>query len=561
MPDTQPAAMIVEKDAGIPVNDGHVLRANIYRPPGPGRFPVIMTQGVYGKDVHFADGYAAQWEKLHKLHPDVFAGSSGRYLRWELVDPERWVPDGFVVIAVDSRGSGKSPGFLDPMSPREIQDYHDAVEWAGTQPWSNGRVGLLGISYLAHTQWRVAALRPRHLAAIIPWEGFVDPYRDRTHHGGIFSNSFTSNWLERQVLVNQNGNGATRHRDRDTGLPTTGEPLSEEMLAANRVDYGGTILRHTMDDAFYRERRPDLSRIEVPVLSCGNWGGPGVHLRGNIEGFTGAGSAQKWLTMHLGTHFESFYLPEGIALQRRFFERYLKGIENGWEEEPRVQVAVRRVDGAGFRTDTSWPLSGTRWTRQHLDAGSVTLRPDTPATAGCAEYDALGEGLHFSTAPFAADTEFTGSLMARLWIASSTEDADIFATLRLIDPAGEEVVFAGAHEPTPVARGWLRASHRRTDPERSLPWRPWHGHDRREPLVPGEPTAVEVEIWPTSIVCPAGYRLVLTLAGRDFQLPGTPGRILHDHPADRGHPRFAGRSTVLTGPEHDSFLLLPLIPD
>jgi predicted acyl esterase len=552
--------MIVEKDVAIPVNDGQVLRGNLYRPRIGQPVPVVMTQGVYGKDVHFADGYSAQWDKLHKLHPDIFAYSSGQFLRWELVDPERWVPQGYAVLAVDARGTGKSPGFLDPMSPREIQDYHDAIDWVGSQPWCNGRVGLLGISYLAHTQWRVAALRPKHLAAIVPWEGFVDPYRDRTHHGGMLSNTFTTNWLERQVLVNQHGNGATRHRDRTTGQPTTGTALSAEMLAANRIDYGGTILRHTLDDAYYAERRPSLERIQVPLLSSGNWGGPGVHLRGNVEGFVQAGSAQKWLSMHVGTHFESFYLPEGVAMQMRFMDRFLKGMNNGWDAEKRVQIAVRRVDGAGFRADDSWPLSGTRWATLHLDAASLEMG-DAPQDSAARSFAASGTGLDFSTPPFAVETEFSGPLAARLTMASTTSELDVFLTLRLIDPRGEDVVFSGAHEPAPVARGWLRASHRALDAGKSLPWRPWHTHAAREPLVPHEAVTLDIEIWPTSIVVPTGYRLVLTIAGQDFEFPGTPGRILHNHPQDRDAVLCGGTTTILTGEGRENWLLLPRIDD
>ena len=258
--------MIVEKDVPIPVNDGLVLRANLYRPDAPGKFPILMSMGIYGKDVHFADGYKLPWAKLQTLNPDIDRnGSSGKYLRWEKIDPERWVPDGYVVIAIDSRGSGQSPGYLDPFSPRETQDYYEAIEWSARQPWSTGKVGLLGISYLSIKQWQVAALQPPHLAAICPWEGGCDLYRDWSHHGGIFSDLFPTAWYPRQVLPNQHGNGATHHVDRDTGKPTTGPALSQALLDGNRANHPDDLLNHPLDDSWYRQRTPDLSRIEVPL--------------------------------------------------------------------------------------------------------------------------------------------------------------------------------------------------------------------------------------------------------------------------------------------------------
>jgi predicted acyl esterase len=552
--------MLVEKDVAIPMSDGNVLRANVFRPAAEGRFPVVLAQGVYGKDEHFADAFKPQWEALLKIYPDIDRnGSTGRYLRWEVVDPERWVPDGYISIVVDSRGTGKSPGYLDPRSPREMQDYYEAIEWAGMQPWSNGKVGLIGISYYAFTQWAVAALQPPHLAAIVPWEGFTDYYRDSSHHGGIFSNHFTTAWWPRQVLVNQHGNGASHFRDRETGERTTGPALSEAMLAGNRADYPGDLLRHALDDAWYQERRPDMSRITVPLLSAGNWGGPGLHMRGNIEGYMRAASREKWLSMHVGTHFESFYLPEYVAMQKRFFDRYLKGLANGWESEPRVQLSIRRPDGSSRRMEHEFPLARTQWTRFHLDARDNSLGPRAPDAEASVSYAALGDGVSFSTAPFEADTEITGFLMARLWISSSTTDMDIFATLRAFAPDGTEVVFTGAHEQTPVTRGWLRASHRKLDPALSLPYRPYLAHDEVQKLTPGERYAVEVEIWPTCMVYPAGYRLVLTIQGRDFEY-ATPGRILHNHPQDRDPAEFGGTSTIATGGAHDSYLLLPIIP-
>jgi predicted acyl esterase len=548
---------IYEQDVVVPMSDGIGLRANVFRPSEDGRYPIVMSMGVYGKDVHFRDAFGAQWKRLLEIYPGLVEnGSSGRFLRWELPDPERWVPDGFVVVSVDSRGSGKSPGYLDPYSPVETRDYAEAIEWAGTQHWSNGKVGLLGVSYLASKQWQVAALQPKHLAAIAPWEGCCDFYREWSRHGGLRTR-FPVDWWPRQVIPNQHGNADSPYRDPDTGERTTGPTaLSAEILAGNRSRFPDDILSHVLDDAWYAAMTPDFSRIEVPVLSAANWGGAGLHLRGNIEGWSAAASRQKWLSFHVGTHFESFYLPEYVEMQKRFFGHFLRGDANGWDGEPPIRMAVRRPDGVSYRAETEWPLARTDWKRYALDGGSMALSED--AAESEASFEALGDGIEFATAPFETETEFAGPVVARLTVSSSTTDLDVFATLRLLDPDGNEVAFTGAHEPTPLSRGWLRASHRKTDPEKSTPWRPWHSHDGIEKLTPGEPVVLDVEIWPVSIVCPPGCRIALLLQGRDYEYD-TPGRMLHDDPLDRPAPEFAGTTTVHCG-GGASWLQLPLIP-
>lgn len=554
------ARMLFERDVGIAVSDGTLLRANVFRPAGEGTFPVVMAMGVYGKDVHFEDAYTPQWQVLKEIYPGLDSdGSTGRFLRWEVVDPERWVPDGFVVIQVDARGTGMSPGYLDPFGPVETRDFHDCIEWAGTQPWSNGRVGLIGVSYLAIKQWQVAALRPPHLAAIVPWEGSSDFYRDGGRHGGIFSNGFTFAWWPRQVLANQHGSGDSAHRDRATGARTTGPALPPAILAGNRADHPHDRLAHALDDAWNGERSGRLEAIEVPVLSAANWGGAGMHLRGNVEGYLRAGSAEKWLFAHIGTHYESFYLPRFVALQKRFLGHYLRGDDNGWEREPRVQLAIRRPDGsATLRQEHEWPLARTAWTRLYLDARTLTLDSEPSADAAAVGYTAMQGEASFGTPPFERETEFTGPVALRLWVSSSTADMDIFAVLRVFDPEDREVTFVGAHERVPMASGWLRASHRQLDDGRSLPWRPVHAHREVRKLEPGTVYPLDVEIWPTSMVFPAGFRMLLTLQGRDFVV-APPGRLLHDHPQDRPAEEFAGVNTIHTGGAQASHLLMPLI--
>lgn len=560
--------MIVETNVAIELRDGTVLRANVFRPEGDAPVPVLMTHGPYGKDAHFADAFKPQWEELKRLYPGIDTdGSSGRYLRWEVADPERWIPWNYAIVVVDSRGAGESPGKLWVWSPQEVQDYFDCIEWAGTQKWSSGKVGLLGISYYAMNQWQVAAKRPPHLAAICPWEGASDFYRDVSHHGGIFGNFFLEMWYPKQILSVQNGNAQSPYRDRDTGELTTGKALAPEALKNNRVEIVDEFRSHPLMDEWYEERTANLADIQVPVLSAGNWGGMGLHLRGNVQGFLGAGSQQKWLQMHGGTHWESFYLPEYVQMQKRFFDRFLKEEKNGWDEQPPVMLEVRHVDRFEPRYEHEWPLARTKWTPMYLDARNNRLSPDAVSEGATASYEAPGKGVEFVTDPMPSETEFTGPLAAVLWVSSTTAEMDLFVTIRAYDPEGKEVLFRGATDPAvPIAQGWLRASHRKTDPQRSRPWQPYHVHRETEPLTPGEVYRVEVEIWPTSIVLPAGYRLAVRVDAQDFEREGAPGPrkgsgpFLHTDPQDRRTELLAGRNTIHTGGRYDSYLLLPMIP-
>src|SRR5579872_2653331 len=171
--------MRIDFDVPIQVDDGTVLRADIFLPLAEGQYPVLLTYGPYAKGLSFQEGYPDQWNRMVAKHPDVAAGSSNRYQNWEVVDPEKWVPHGYACVRVDSRGAGRSPGFLDPWSPRETKDFAQCIDWAGTQPWSNGKVGLCGISYYAMNQWLVASLEEsKHLAALCAWEGASDFYRE-----------------------------------------------------------------------------------------------------------------------------------------------------------------------------------------------------------------------------------------------------------------------------------------------------------------------------------------------------------------------------------------------
>ncbi|MBV8743838.1 MAG: CocE/NonD family hydrolase, partial [Xanthobacteraceae bacterium] len=317
--------MVIERDLPITMDDGLILRADVYRPKSDVPVPVIMTSGPYGKGVMYQDHYKVMWDWLITQHPDLLPGSTRSFLTWETVDPEIWVPWGYAVVRVDSRGACRSPGVLDIFSPRETRDYYEAIEWAGTRPWSSGKVGLNGISYYAINQWHVAQLQPPHLTAMVPWEGAADGYRDWYRHGGILSNKFMEVWYPRQVQQVQHGN-PNAPKDHWLGGSAAGpEQLSPEELAANRVDNLANARAREMDDDWYRNQSPDWSKVNVPFLSAGNWAGFGLHPRGNFEAFTQAASKHRWLEGHPGRHEEWFYLPYGMALQKRFFDYFLKG--------------------------------------------------------------------------------------------------------------------------------------------------------------------------------------------------------------------------------------------
>jgi uncharacterized protein len=421
----------------------------------------------------------------------------------------------------------------------------------------------------------VAALRPPHLAAICAFEGFTDYYRDLVRHGGIL-NTFMASWYPNQVINVQYGLGENGRMSRYSGAPIGGpETLEHTTLEANRVDLGAIQIGHPLLDEYFADRIPDLGAIEVPVLSMGNWGGMGIHLRGNIEGFLRAGSRQKWLEMHGLEHWTEFYTDYGIGLQRRFFDFFLKGVDNGWDANPPLMLQILHVAGFRLRQEHEWPLAHSRWVKLYLDAARLTLTPnEAPSAASSATFEAMREQLTFTTTPFPQETEITGPVAAKLFVSSSTADADLFLTIRLFDPQDKEVLFIGAVDPNvPVAQGWLRASHRKLDSTQSLPWRPFHTHDEAQPLTPGEVYELGVEIWPTSIVVPAGYRLKLTVSGHDYDhglagpMPQIYGKsmrgsgvMLHDEPADRPAEIFGGHTTVHGGSERASHLLLPVIP-
>lgn len=526
--------LIHMRDVPVTVRDGTVLRADVFRPPADDPCPAILTHGPYGKDIHF-----------EAFNPRAYAliEERGPYLNWETVNPEWWVAHGYAVVRVDQRGTGASPGRMQLMGPQEYEDYYDAIEWAGQQGWCSGRVGLLGVSYYAIGQWHIAAMQPPHLAAIVPWEGLSDLYREWSRHGGILSDYFTDAWWPRQITGNQ------------SALPSGAD--NPGTAVAGNADFPAELRAHEFVDEYYRERAADLSKITVPVLSAGNWSGYALHLRGNIEGYLDAGSAHKWLEVHSGNHFTPFYSEQSRLYQKRFLDRWLKDDLDAWKDEPPVRLFIRTPGGGTFRHENEWPIARTQWRRFYLDAATGALAEQEFVNAGSVSYDAPDGSCTFLTAPFTKDTEITGPIALHLWVETDHTDMDLFVTLIDIDPSGMEVTFEDASGlPGPVTKGWLRLSHRTEDLERTLPYRPYHTHRVAAPVTPAELTRAVVEIMPTSLVMQRGHRLGLVIGASDRK---EQSRFQHNDPVDRA-AAAVGVNTVHTGGKQASFLLLPVIP-
>ena len=312
---------MIERDVAVPMRDGIKLYADIIRPKTSAKVPVILTYSPYGK--HGLKKF------LFSPESGVPAGSVSKYAVWEGPDPAYFVPHGYAVVNADARGSWYSEGDLTIWSDQEAQDGYDLVEWAARQPWSTGKVGMSGVSYLAIVQWRIAALNPPHLAAINPWEGWSDCYRERSYHGGIPETKMVP-WAQWSTSFS-----LTR---------------SEEFVEVAK--------EHPLLDDYWRGKSADLSKITAPAYIVADWGDQGLHTRGTIEGFRQASSQYKWLEVHGRKKWQYYYQPESRAKLRTFFDHFLKGSSDEALNWPRVRIEIRERFYQGvMRAEREWPLA------------------------------------------------------------------------------------------------------------------------------------------------------------------------------------------------------------
>lgn len=523
-----PADILVDRDVAVATRDGTVLRANVFRPPGDKPRPVLLCAHPYGKDdlpsrKHRRWTFSPQYRALRQPSPVSFSA----YTSWEAPDPAWWVAQGFTVVNADLRGCGTAEGTGALLSRQEAEDTYDIVQWCAAQPWSDGRVTMSGVSYLAISQCAVAALRPPALKAIIPWEGFTDVYRDLAFPGGVREKGFIRLWAA----------GIRRTTRQSYDIIAKGD-------------------QHPLRDEFWQSLVPDLSAITVPMLVCGSFSDHNLHSRGSIRAFEQTSSRIAHLYTHRGGKWATYYSAAARAAQLAFLRTALDG--EGTERPSRtVRLEVRedRTTITSVREELSWPLERTDWRRLYL-SGPGTLSTDAPDQPGSVEFAIRSRAASFTwTLP--QDTEITGPMAARLWVqVRDATDAALFVGVEKWRN-GSRVDFEGSYGygRDRVTTGWQRVSLRALDPEQSQPWRPVPSCTEPQPVGPGEIVPVDVALVDSATQFRAGEQLRLVVAGR-WLAPRNPltGQFPAAYPTTK-----RGRVILFWGPSHDAHLLVPVI--
>jgi putative CocE/NonD family hydrolase len=574
------------KDVKIPLQNGLYVYADVFRPAKDGQFPVIMNCGPYGRAFyHHSIADDADFDAHENMEEGYFHGNADGQIfeNHETANTVDWVPHDYVLVRVDGPGSGKNPGTLAPFGIETAEAFRDAIDWAGVQSWCNGNVGLWGMSYYAMSQHAAASLQPKHLKAMIAIGTDVDLYDEVAYTGGILNEEFFTHWYKAGVLA-----------------AVCGEP--------NAVDFIGLLKAATFRDsdtsiAFGPRSTilmsPDMSNVKVPLwaVACTTHMAH-FHQLGSSEAYLATPTSAKKIDFW-EDWFTKPYSRAAIADHRKFFDHWLKGIDNGIMETPPVRLEVRSGNGASYlQEENEWPIARTTYPQWFFDATPadwpgdayrkdfLRLSQTPPTVAGEAEYSAeiplemrtgmppcflpvkppavleiWKTGIAFISEPMTEDMVFAGYGKAKLWVSSSSGDMDIFLSLRVLDENGQEVDFAG---PTtmgmnvpnyPLAKGWLKVSHRTIDTARSTAYTVKHTHRKADyaPLANNEVVPVEIEIIPNTALIRKGYRLRVDIQPFDGV----------DHGPRHGYDAAyhdGARNTIYTGPDRPGFIQLPIVP-
>jgi hypothetical protein len=539
--------VVIERDFRIPVADGLTLDSDLFRPDAPGKFPVILTAHPYNKP--------AQSE------PMVPEAVSYRRAFIESGDFNFYVRRGYVFVVMNIRGTGASDGVFSSRNPDEqtIRDIYEAIEWLGRQEWCDGNVGMFGVSYFSVVQKRVAVLNPPHLKAIFALYGWTEGYRDLFYHGGIFSHGFFASWtrnrgpglrVEKDLRAMM---GDAPYEDAIAALRADAELMSVPFLAEVLADPENglhpmvcEILIHALDDEWHKARAVDYDAdTRIPAYYGADWGMFGFHLPGDMRAF------DKWKGPRRLVVGPPVYLDRPMYQYAyeslRWFDHWLKGIDNKMMEEPPVKLFI--VGENEWKMTDDWPVPGTRWTPFYLHKEGILSEHEFWPDDGISEYDDSPDhhgSVEFRTPALVENTEICGPIALKLYGSTTGTEILWFASLWLIDEAGERQM---------LTRGWLRGSQRRLDEDASTKWQPVHLHHKREPLEPGDIYEFDIEIRPYGILLKAGQSLSLVIKSADDE-PATNFNEM----VSRGHLTSANpsRVTIHHNAECPSHLLLPI---
>ncbi len=510
--------IVFERDVAMQLRDGTKIYIDIFRPADSGRYPVLLGWAPFGKHPH------VNWDRDFP-GADIQPGNSTE-TAFEAVDPQVWVPWGYIVVNADPRGIRYSEGIAEFMTLQEGEDEYDLIEWLAKQSWSSARVATIGVSYLAMSAYRAAELQPPHLKAVVLWEALTDFYRDVKLHGGIPSLTMAHGWMQ---------------------MTSWSKTAVEDMEAG--------IREHPLYDNYWQLRVADLSKIEVPAYVVSSWANHGVHTRGTFEAWERISSTKKWLDANGRKEWEYFYSAESVLRQRAFLDHFLHDEETELSQWAPVRLEVREsLDQSTVRWEQEYPLARTEYLAYYLDTTSGRLALQPTSEAASTSYDARSGRAVFDFR-FDSHTEIVGPAALRLWVGvEGSDDADLFVGLRKFDGDGREVNFkyVGFSNEGIVALGWLRLSHRELDSSRSTPARPYLRHAREHRLYESDPVYAEIPILDSGTFFEKGATLRVEIAGHDI-LQGT--GMFPRHSENRNK----GIHMIHSGPKRQSSLLLPII--
>jgi predicted acyl esterase len=506
--------IICEQDVAVPMRDGTIIYTDIYRPVNQSNIPVIISWSPFGKRPGDVE---SEWQVM-----GVPPNTVSRMAKFESADPAYWCRQGYAIANVDPRGVGHSQGDINIFGSQDGRDGHDFIEWVAKQHWCNGKAALFGNSGVAMVQWRIAAEQPPHLACMAPWEGTGDLYRESICEGGI-----PGNFCE----------GILR--------TLAGQGYVDDTMAM--------IKKYPFMNAYWEDKIPKWEDIKIPVYTTVCWSH--IHLRGSMEGFRRIRSTKKWLRSHREFEWPDTYSDFGLNDLKRFYDRYLKDIRNGWELTPRVRLEVLDAYEYDFQTnrpEKEFPLARTRYQKLFIDAARASLSFNPVAKESKVSYESTKGSTHFDI-KFEEDTEITGYMKLRLWVeADGNDDMDIFVSVRKLDEAGQELPITSLGAPYPGAFGKLRVSRRELDPKWSTDFQPVQAHRKDERLKPGEIVPVDIEIWPHSRIWHKGQQLRVLLSGH-YDVGNWFISPVYDI-------NNRGNHIIHTGGKYDSYLQIPVIP-